>query len=337
VNTHPTFIYGLALLVVYWASGQVSFAVGGLRAEAWNPEKRRHLLLVTILSLATLPLNPYGVRLPGYLLHMALDEPLNLAYIQEWRAPDFNEFYGKVFLVLLLVFLLAVLALRPRYRWEEFALLLCAAWLACLHMRFLILFAIVFAPFLAGLLVRWVQLHHAGHERYLLNGALMGMIAAGVVVFLPSRSTLDGVVRRGFPVGAVEYLRANPVNAPMFNDDSWGAFLTRSLGRQHQVFIDGRIDAYEPAGVLADYLQIVHLNNDPERLLRKYGVESCLLDPAEPFATFLANSPEWRKVYADKVSVLFVRWPHPVDIMNVSTHASTEDLGQRGSSREAGH
>jgi hypothetical protein len=209
--------------------------------------------------------------------------------------------------------------------------------LACLHLRFIILFAVVFAPFLAGLLARWVPPDRAGQDRCLLNGALMGIIAAGVVWFLPSRCTLDRVIARGFPVGAVEYLREHPVNAPMFNEDSWGAFLTRSLGRQHQVFIDGRIDAYEPAGVLADYLQIVDLNADPEPLLRKYGVESCLLGPTEPFATFLSNSPGWKKLYSDGVSVLYVRRHHPADFMRVSTPASAEDLNRRRSSRESGH
>jgi hypothetical protein len=91
-------------------------------------------------------------------------------------------------------------------------------------------------------------------------------------------------------VDAVEYLRENPLNAPMFNEDLWGAFLTRSLGPRHKVFIDGRADAYEPAGVLADYVRIVRLDGDPPFLLRKYGVEACLITPGEPLARFLAAS-----------------------------------------------
>ena len=306
VNTHPTFVYGYLLLALFLICGQLNFSVGGVRSQAWQPAERCHLLLVTLLSTLALPLNPYGGRLVAYLARVALDQPLILASLQEWRPLPFDEFYGKLFLVLLLGFLLAALTLRQVYRLEEFILLVSTAWLACMHLRFLILFAIIFAPLLAGLLVVWVPPHQSSQDRHLLNAVLMTLIAAGVVAFMPSRQTLDAVIARGFPVGAVEYLRADPLDQPMFNDYLWGGFLTRSLGTRHKVFIDGRADVYEPAGVLADYLHITRLDGDPLPLFRKYGVESCLITPGQPLATFLANSPGWRKIYADDLSVVFV-------------------------------
>jgi hypothetical protein len=42
-------------------------------------------------------------------------------------------------------------------------------------------------------------------------------------------------------------------------------------------------------------------------VLRGYGIQSCLVERDEPFATLLASSPDWNKVYSDQVSALYVR------------------------------
>jgi len=109
-----------------------------------------------------------------------------------------------------------------------------------------------------------------------------------------------------YPRQAVEYLREHPVAGPMFNEYGWGGYLIWKLGPEHKVFIDGRADIYEYAGVLSDYLRISQLDPDTLFLLRKYEVEGCLLERKAPLATLLAALPDWERVYSDKVSTLFV-------------------------------
>ena len=60
------------------------------------------------------------------------------------------------------------------------------------------------------------------------------------------------------------------------------------------------------ARVLADYLRIVHLNEDPLPILAKHGVGGCLISPGQPLAIYLAASPDWQKVYADDLSVIYI-------------------------------
>ena len=43
VNTHGTFVFGLAAIGLYWASGLVAFQLGGLVAERWTPRQRVQL------------------------------------------------------------------------------------------------------------------------------------------------------------------------------------------------------------------------------------------------------------------------------------------------------
>jgi hypothetical protein len=238
---------------------------------------------------------------------MALLQPVNIGNIQEWQPLGFTPAIAKMFLALLLVFLLAEIVFRPSYRLGEMALLLFAAFEAYVHLRFIFLFVIFFAPLLAVLLTRWVPAYQASKDRYVLNAALILSVSAGIVALFPPHKELEEVIARGFPQRAVEYLRQHPVSGPMLNDDFWGGYLIRSLGPQQKVFIDGRFDIYEYAGVLGDYLRIVRVDRATPSLLRKYGIKACLIGRNASLGTYLEALPDWEKVYEDDVSVLLAR------------------------------
>jgi hypothetical protein len=93
----------------------------------------------------------------------------------------------------------------------------------------------------------------------------------------------------------------------MYNNYGFGGYLVWAFGGDRKVFIDGRGDIYERAGVLSDYMTISNVAPGALALLRGYGVRSCLLERDEALATILAASPDWRQVYTDKLSVLFVK------------------------------
>ena len=59
--------------------------------------------------------------------------------------------------------------------------------------------------------------------------------------------------------------------------DQWGGYLIRELGPGRQVFIDGRFDLYDYAGVLTDYGRIATAMPNTPRLLEKYSVRTCLV------------------------------------------------------------
>jgi hypothetical protein len=311
VNTHGTFIFGLLVLGLFWVSGWVEFSKGGLFAERWTSSQRRQLATVMLLCLLVLPLTPYGTRLAAYPLVMSLSQPVNVANIQEWQPVGFDMFMGKVFLSLLLVFFLNQVIFPLKYRLDEAALLVFAAYAACVHLRFICLFLLVFTPLLAAELARWIPPYQVAKDQFVLNAALLGMIAVGLVVFFPSDRKLERSAEKRYPVKAVEYVRSHPIRGPMLNEYGWGGYMIWALSPQHKVFIDGRADIYEYAGVLTDYLHIVRVEPHTLALLRAYGIESCLIPRKAPLGTLLGALPDWEQVYADDVSVLFVRKQKP--------------------------
>ncbi len=313
VNTHGTFVFGLMVLGLAWACGQVGFSKGGLVAERWAPAQSRRLVVIILLCVLVLPLTPYGTRLAAYPLEMSLSQPINIANIQEWQPLGFNLFLGKMFLGLLLLFFLVYAVQQPRFRVDDVALLLFGVFAACVHLRFTLIFLLFFTPLLAVLLARWIPAYEPTKDRFGLNAVLLALIVGGLVFFFPSNDEVRKMVAKKYPQQAVEYLRAHPVAGPMLNEYGWGGYLIWTFGPERKVFIDGRADIYEHGGVLPDYLKIVRLEPDAFALLHKYRIEACLIERKAPLATVLAALPGWQAAYADETAVLYVhKWRQPV-------------------------
>lgn len=307
-NAHGSFAFGLGLIGLHWASGLVKFEYGGVYAERWTTSQSRQLLAVMLLCVLATLATPYGARLAAYPFEMALLQPLNIANISEWLPLGSVGSGVKIFLAFLLPFMAALIALRPRYRLHELAFLLFTIYAACVHVRFLMLFVIAFAPLLGEMLARWIPPYDRAKDRYALNAVLMAVAVVAIFKIVPSSQAIEAQVKKDYPVDAVRYLQQHPVAGPMLNEYGWGGYLIwKNPG--HKVFIDGRADVYEYAGVLSDYLDLMRLKPNATFVVEKYGIRSCLIMRDSPLATMLAAIPGWSRVYQDELSAVFVRTP----------------------------
>jgi len=306
INTHGSWVIGLAVLFVFLAGGLMNFCVGSIEARRWSAKERVHLEVVFLACLAVIPLTPYGTRLAAYPFVVASSLPVNLSNILEWQSMPFNLLGGKIFLGLLLGFFLAQMALRFSCRLDELALFVGGTVMACIHLRFVLLFVPFFSALLVTLIARWVPPYNQRKDRYAINAALMALIIAAMAWYFPTRANLQEIISGKFPVRAVDYLRNHAVPVPMYNTYGYGGYLIWALPEQ-KVFIDGRGDLYEIGGAFSDYLEAADLKPGVFAVLRGYGIQSCLLERSEALATVLGNHPDWREEYSDDVSVLFVR------------------------------
>jgi hypothetical protein len=307
VNTHGSWIVGLGAIFVYWVCGLMEFRKGGIEAKRWSPAERRSISFVFLLSLIGVTITPYGGDLAVFPFSVASSLPASVANILEWLPMPFNQAGGKIFLALVLGFFVLQMAFNFAWRLEELLLFLGGVVMACLHVRFILLFVPFFAPLLATILSRWLPAYSRAKDKYALNAILMAGVVVAMVHYFPSQADLEQKVANNFPVKAVEYLRQHPVPGPMFDSYGFGGYLIWSLGPEQKVFIDGRSEIYERGGVLNDYIQLTHLKPGGLSILQRYQVQSCLLERDEPLAIVLAALPDWRNVYSDTTSTLFVR------------------------------
>jgi hypothetical protein len=304
INSHGSWIIGLGVVALYIACGLVSFQVGSLGAQRWSRSERLRLEAVFMLLLAAVAVTPYGARLAAYPFTVASSLPISVANILEWQVMPFNLPGGKMFLVLVLGFFLAQMAFRLSWHAYEILLFLFGTAMACLHVRFLLLFVPFFAPLMAPILARWTPAYNKAKDQYLINFVLMAGIVIAVVHYFPSRSDMNKKVADQFPVQALAYMQQHSVPGPLFNSYGFGGYMVEA---GYKTFIDGRSELFEETGVLDDYMHITMLKPGAMQVLNEYGIRSCLLQRDEPLATVLASIPDWQKVYSDGVSALYVK------------------------------
>jgi hypothetical protein len=306
INTHGSWVIGLGIVTVTLVTGLFSFRKGSVEAHAWTPKQRRQLELGLLFSVAMIPITPYGTELAAYPFTVASSLPMNLQYVLEWGPMPFNLLGGKFFLGLLVATFLLQAIYHTPFRLHELALALGGTVMACVHLRFCMLFVPFFAPVLASMIAGWLPAYNRAKDKYVLNGLLMAGVIFAMFWYFPSQQKLRSIVEQRFPVRAVEYMHEHPVQGPMFNSYGYGGYLIRYYPEQ-KTFIDGRGDLFELGGAFNEYIQISALKPAGFSVLKWRGIRTCLLDRTEPLTTVMAALPDWQAVYQDDASVIFVR------------------------------
>jgi len=328
INTHGSWIVGLSVVAVTLFAGLFEFHFGSVEAVRWSERQRIQLELALLGSLIVIPITPYGTRLATYPFLIASSIPLGVNYVMEWFPMPFDIFWGKFFLALLLGAFALQLIYQFKFRLQQWILAIGGVIMACLHVRFVLLFAPFFAPIYAVMLSRWLDKYRPEKDKFVLNFVLMAGVIAASVWYFPSNAELQRLLEKQYPVRAVNFLRSHPVQEPIFNSYGYGGYLVAYLP-EHRVFIDGREDLYEFEGVMADYLQATWLKPAAFSIFRLYGIRTCLLERNEPLALTLRELPGWKQIYADDKSVIYVRAD--------SVMTSTASNGQPTLSRRSGH
>src|SRR5262249_38129016 len=197
---------------------------------------------VLLASIAALTITPYGTQLAIYPFHVASSLPVGVANVAEWQSMPFDMLGGKIFLALVLGFFVAQMALRFPMRLEELVLFLGGVGMACMHIRFLLVFVPFFAPVLVVVLAEWIPPYDRTKDKFALNAALMAALVVAMVHYFPSQKEMEKVVAEQFPVDAVAYLRGHEIPRPVFNSYNFGGYLVYA---HEPVFVDGRAYPYE--------------------------------------------------------------------------------------------
>ena len=305
INTHGSWIIGLGAIGAQFVTGLANVRIGGLSTRRWTGPERNRLLVVLLLCIAMTAITPYGLGLALYPFTVASTLPISLAYIAEWQSMPFDSGLGKMFLATLMGFSVLQVAFQYSWRIDEWLTFLFATAMACLHVRFILLFVPFFTPLLATALARWMSDYREDRDHPGLNGAIIAVIALVLLASFPSEATLQAAVAKKFPVKALEFIRAHPTPGRLLNSYNFGGYLLWS--KRQPVFIDGRSELYEATGVLGDYAKMIGAGPKALKTLETYGIESCLLEPRDPLAGLLAQQPDWERADQDDASALYVK------------------------------
>jgi hypothetical protein len=316
-NTHGSWSIGLTVFFLIAASGLIEGSWGRIDSHRWTASQLRKLVVTGLASIAAVFVNPFGWRLAYYPFDLAFKQRLNIAHVQEWVSVDFHDLRGKLTLILIIGLLLAALLRNRRWNLGELLVLLFALYSGLTYIRFLVLLGIVVAPVLAKAL-DFFPPYRPELETPRLNAVVIVLIVGAMVYFWPREAKVQSVVDEAYPAGVLPYLKQHPPQGNVLNFYLWGGYLGWH-NPEMKDFVDSRVDIFEYAGVLKDYLDLLGadtVQRRPEPILDKYKIEYVLFPPSDSTNTnlvggslvyVLEHDPRWRVLYKDKVCVLLHR------------------------------
>jgi hypothetical protein len=316
-NTHGSWAIGLILFFLIGVAGLVGGSWGRIESTRWTPSQMRQLAGTGAASVAGLFINPYGWRLVYYPFDLAFKQKLNIAHVAEWVAVNFQDARGKLVFFLIAGLILAALLRNRRWRLSELLMLLFALHTALTHIRFLVVLGIVVAPVLAKLL-DFFPPYRPEMETPRVNVAVMLAMIVAMAYFWPHQAAIRKSQEETYPAAVLPYLKLHPLQGNLVNYYLWGGYLEWN-DPAVKVFIDSRVDIFEYAGVLQDYLDLLGSDSLVRRLdpiMQKYNVRYVLFPPGDSSNPLLRGSgliyllqhdPHWKVAYQDKVCVLMER------------------------------
>lgn len=311
-NIHLQFVAGLVLLGVYSLAALAEHLTQPL-SLAWIKQSKmsvelKNVATVALASLLVTLINPYGFRLFPAAFN-ALYSPVAFEHFTEMSSITFRHPQDYVLMLLVMTAFLAMGRRRSLDLFELFALL--GSTLLAFRVErdswFVVLTAI-------AVLSQGFSTEPQSDERPTVRStawpaafSLAMAVAAGLLI-VPGSNRLMEKAGKDFPVKASDYIRSNRLSGPLFNEYSWGSFLTWYLP-EYPVVIDSRVELYGDQ-ILGRYFDIVAgkelLESDPT--VARTGV--LLLERQSAMAKALTNLPalaaQYRLVYSDDIASVFV-------------------------------
>src|SRR5258708_32697358 len=105
-----------------------------------------------------------------------------------------------------------------------------------------------------------------------------------MIRLFPASAVLEKKSGETCLIAAIEYLRSHHITGKILNFYGFGGYLVLS---GQPVFIDGRGDLYERAGVFSDYIHLNEFKFGSLAVLQNYGINACLLETGQPLASAL--------------------------------------------------
>lgn len=305
INSHASFVLGIAVAFAYLFSSFFEFELGALVSRRWKSQHRRNFTWSLLLSIIGLFINPAGFKQILYPFDTLMNMKLLMANVEEWAPLNLTEARGIGLLAVLFCIVLLIAARKADIYLDELLLLAAGTWMAVGHIRMLIIFGILAAPILSRQLANVWENYEPEKDRILPNAVFIGLSLIAIVLAFPSRDNLVRQVEDRSPVKAVDYIRTHQISGPMLNDYTYGGYLIWAAP-EYPVMIDGRTDIYEWSGFLQQYARWATIQEDPNVLLQKYNVNFCLLSTQSQMINILPLLPGWKLVYSDDLARVFI-------------------------------
>jgi hypothetical protein len=334
VNIHGAFIVGLVIWFIYlidhiYSKLDQRLSNNSQSIQTDNQNKNssltRMFALVGIALILVTFLNPVGWRIWettfGFLQNQYL-----VSHTIEYQSPDFQQISAWPFLAMICLSILLLSLRRSKVALAAVLLLTCWTAFGLISARNIAIYAVVCAPFLAGISASIVyeseitkQIKNFDQRLSIVDRNLVGYLwpVVSVLVFgivILSGSNLDSsrignnFSKNVFPVEAVDWILKQPDQGRVFNYFPWGGYILYRSWPQQRVFIDGQTDFYGE-DLTRQYEKVITLGEGWQEILEKFEVEWVIIPPDSDLSWELDVHPAWERQYHDRTAAVYFAVP----------------------------
>jgi hypothetical protein len=308
-------LYAATVLPLIWCNmhGSVAVGVGVLGLYGLEHARRREFRPIGCAALAAVLacINPAG---PGIFRGGAAVGSYD-DILLEWHPTSWKFFTAQspaagVFLVAALLLIAAGKEVDGSRRPAPFdAALTVAAIALSTRTRFVPIAIVILAPIAAARAAGFVRDNGAMRAAFLLAACLAG---PGVAV-LDEGTFGVGFDPKSFPAPAVDYVVRSKPAGNMWNFWPYGGYLVWRLFPDQRVLIDGRIGFVHERDLVYDAIASEQNPATLAALDAKWHFDwaFCRADERGPWCLPFARSREWRMVFWDHMSAVYVRAAGP--------------------------
>ena len=313
-NLHGGFIVGLGIIGFYAAGNLAAGRKAGL------------LILVLGLSAAFTFINPYGVNYWVYLIDAVTMPRPDIGEWQSllWALKNGEYFINAAYFLFLFAFIIIALFISRRLNITDALLIIATGYLAFRHIRHQSLFFITAGCLLPGYLTAiWKSVENspeiANRWNKLTRAAIPVIFSLLILIYgfkflsghpftlIASPHSDNSASEYYYPVSAVKYIRSAGIKGNMLTEFDWGEYIIWELNGNCRVAIDGRYETVYPEYVSREYFEFAAGGPDLRKYLDKYPHDLILLQHDNYICEIIRKQSDWKQIYIDADSVLFMR------------------------------
>jgi hypothetical protein len=338
INLHGGFVLGFVFLGVCIAAQSINNFFKFDTSYEVSQSKVNNLFISSVVSFFACFINPNTYKSILYpFSYLGNNIPSHL--VQEWQSVTFKD--NPDFMIVIFFVIVSLCFSKKRPRFFEAALIILFIFWSLKSQRLTGYFSVLCIPLMGESLQSLIQDYYSklisatkGRAGNLLNKIgnyistrsveFIGLdkqlnkhsiLIASIIIFSIITVTdyfpsFIKVIKNesSYPVATLEYLKTHEIKGNILNKFRWGGLLIYEFPEK-KVFIDGRLDVYQK-DILDEYLTVVDLKDDWEKIISKYNITHVLLDKDAVFSSLITRiDSDWKPVVEDENSILFIYCP----------------------------
>jgi len=331
-NLHGGFVMGIAVLTLYAATATIDDLASGAGLQ-----RGLGLAALAFAAFVATLVTPYGLETWSPVLHALRNpmtriavtdwQPLGFALMRQWQASHAGIIYFLCGIAMILAFVVTFV-LAPRANDLPFVVIAgvmsVAAIVAVRNLPLAIIACALPVARHSSLLI------DRRRERALTAGAKVEptpersatspWIAVAVAVMLAVYAGLFSSRLRDdkpYPAGAVAFMQKHDLHGNILADFGWGEYLIWHTAPASKLFIDGRYDTVYPYSIIDQYIGFYFNLSGARTVLTAYPHDLVLIPPTSRAYTLMAGQAEWKLIYRDPDSALFVLKTSPMAMLSM--------------------